>query len=133
MLFLFLTLVAIALNKEDLRLVLFCLLVACTKYLPLHLVTDYYMWYSVCILVESLVIVYCLKSKFHVSFVLLPITSLLLFSHLANLLFFKRESYVIIANTLEHMQILTFIISSHPIITKIKERMKCLMKSGCGF
>jgi len=126
-------LAACILNREDYRVVLFSLLVALTHYLPLEYVTNYYLWYSICIFTELSVIGYCLISKLKQSLVLLPITILLLFSHIISLLTGSLVNYALIAPILEYLQIFSFIITSSTIITIIKGRIKCLQKFGCGY
>lgn len=124
---------ACILNKEDSKVVLFSLLIALTNFLPLEYVTNYYLWYSICILTECSVIAYCLCSKFIQSYVLIPITILLLLAHIMCIFTGNVYSYGLIVPFLEYLQILCFVITSPTIITKIKGRIKCLQKYGCGY
>lgn len=127
-------LAALFLNRLDKNVILLALLTALTRYLPMNLITDYYLWYSICLLAELFIMVLCIFSSSVVSSPLLLITSLLASSHILNFLYAVPDAYYVTAKYLEYMQMTCFVLVSPPIINYLKRKVKlCLQKYGCGY
>lgn len=103
---------ALVLNRENKETLLLLLLVALTYYLPMKLVTDYYMWYSICIGAEIAIIVASLLLISAASILNAVITFLLLSAHLASYFSDSFKNYHVLAISLEYLQMLCFIVIS---------------------
>ena len=133
MLYAAILLAALYLNKENDLLILFALLTALTRYLPMEMITNHDLWYFICFMSELLIISLCLFRTTVVTYPLVFITGLLELSHVLNYLFPILNAYYVVANYLEYMQIICFILVSPPIINYLKRKLKlCLQKCGCG-
>ena len=98
-------------------------------FIPYHLITDNSLWYIACIFSDALVLILSLFTfkKLHP----LPIICcVLIWAHINAWKFgghFQTSSYQVVAPILEHMQILSLLLFSNPVMTFIKESIKkCL-------
>lgn len=103
---------ALVLNRENKKDLLLILLVALTYYLPTKLVTDYYMWYSICIGAEIAIIAASLLLISAASIPNAAVTFLLLSAHLASYFSDSFKNYHALAISLEYLQMLCFIVIS---------------------
>ena len=126
-------LAACILNRKDAKTILFCLLIALTQYLPIDYITDYYIWYMTCIMIDVAVVIFCFTSGLAASLPVQVVTTMLVASHFISVFYVRLPSYEIVAQSLEYMQMLCFVVTSPKIINTIKERMRCLLKFGCGY
>jgi len=116
-------------NKRKLGLVL---ALGGGLFLPYQLLIDYYyLWYCSVIVVDGLIA--WLAIKLDDNLPLFVISALLCVLHATQCFYNKPFNYYILANCLELLQVISLIITSPIIITKIKGRIKCLQKFGCGY
>lgn len=121
---------AILLNWRSTNLWLL-LVVASTYYLPVQLITDKYVWYAVCITVDLTVSGLAMYSKCLASKPLFSISVSLCISHFTSLLSKNPDTYFYVANYLEYLQIICFLIFSKGVLGFIKEKVKeCLKNYG---
>ena len=109
MLYAAILLAALYLNKENALLILFALLTALTRYLPMEMITNHDLWYFICFMSELFIISLCLFRTTIVTYPLVFITGLLELSHVLNYLFPILNAYYVVANYLEYMQMICFI------------------------
>jgi len=127
-------LAALYLNRADSVTIMLALLIALTRYLPTDYITNYYLWNFVCISSELTMVIICAYQTSIVSIPLLCITSMLGISHIINIIHPRFDSYYIVAQYLEYMQIICFVLVSPIIINYLKRKVKlCLQKFGCGY
>ena len=127
-----LLLLALVLNKNSRNKILLVLALGAGFLAPVNLLVNYYyLWFIVVISMESAICYLALKLD--ENFPLFVVSLLLCFLHIIQCFYNKIFGYYIVANILELLQVISLIITSPIIITKIKGRIKCLQKFGCGY
>lgn len=117
-------LLAVYLNRKNPDSVLLTLLVGLSWYIPVDLIHSRGWWFTTCIASEVFVLIFSLILNTASKFAMVGITFMLAMSHAFCWKFKSLETYYIVENYLEYVEILTCILFSNPIIHNIKERVK---------
>lgn len=121
---------AIYLNKDDKKMLLLTLLVGLTYLLPVHLLTNMYAWYAVCIGAELLVLCSALLLRTRASIAVAVVCTMLLINHFSGLFFngyLDSSPYQYIVPYLEHLELLACSLFS----TRTINKLKGLCDAGC--
>lgn len=123
-----LLLVAVYLNYGSKDSLLLSLVVGFSALLPMHLVTNYYIWYSICIGMEvgKMLLAYNLRTR--IKFPIIFLCGLMGVCHLLSYSNTFMTPYRTIIPALELLEILSCILFSHPILLYLKRKIKCRWK-----
>ena len=128
MLYLALFILAIWINRGHKKALLLVLMVGFSHYLPVKLITDFNLWYLVCIIAETSKIILSQTYKTHLRFPVSSICLLMISAHIISWYFDGvTQPYHFIIPYLEHLEIFCCILFSHTIINKISKEVKCLL------
>ena len=120
-----LLILAVYLNRKNPDSVLLTLLVGLSWYLPVDLIHSRGWWFTTCIASEVFVLIMSMILNTPAKFAMTGVTFMLAMSHALCWKFKSLDTYYVIANYLEYMEILVCLIFSSPVILHIKEYVKC--------
>lgn len=120
--------VAVYLNYGSKDNLLLSLVVGCSALLPMHLITNYHVWYAVCIGIEvgKTFLAYSLKSR--IKFPVIFLCGLMSLCHILSYTNTFMTPYKTILPALEHLEIISCIMFSTPILIFIKRKISCQWK-----
>lgn len=119
-------LIAVYFNLKDTRALLMALVVGLSYFFPFELISSRESWYIACALSELIVIAFCIWLRSKSSVAIAGLCVMLLASHFIAYHDIQLQAYSIVAKYLEHVQVLSCVLLSHPILNYLKERIKCL-------
>jgi len=128
MLYVALLIIAIALNWSYKKNLLLVLVVGFSGLLPMQMVTDYYAWWTICIGFELFKIGLAVYLMTRISYPVAFLCSLMLACHLIIMFAINQAPHTIIVPALEHLEILSCILFSHPALLYLKRKIKCRWK-----
>lgn len=120
-----LLLVAVYLNYGSKDSLLLSLVVGFSALLPMHMVTNYHLWYAICIGMEvgKMFLAYNLKTR--VKFPVIYLCGLMVICHVFSCTNTFMTPYRAILPALEHLEIVSCILFSYPILQYLKRKIKC--------
>lgn len=114
---------AIYLNKDDKKMLLLTLLVGLSYLLPVHLITNMYVWYGVVMGAELFVLLSAICLRTNASVAVATVCAMLLVNHLNGLFFngyLENSPYQIIVPYLEYIELLACSLFASKTINKLK-------------
>ena len=117
-----LIILAIYLNKDDLRMLALTLIVGASYFLPVEYITDRTVWYSTVVIAEMIVIISAIALKTRASLVIAVICAMLEINHINAILFggHSGSPYELVIKSLEYFELAACLVFSKPIIEKLK-------------
>lgn len=117
-----LVLLAVYLNKDDVKMLALTLIVAASYFLPVEYITNRTAWYSTVVIAEMIVIISALALRTRASLVIVIICAMLEINHLSAILFGGHygSPYEIVIKSLEYIELAACCLFSEPVIKKLK-------------
>lgn len=123
-----LLLLAFWLNRKDDRTLFLILIVAASVLFPYKQITDYDAWYAAVCIAECLIIFSAYRIKSDSSSTLIVISVMMFIAHMTNYFEYSPKTYKSIILFLEHLHLLTFIITSGSVMTIIKRKLQWIVQ-----
>lgn len=128
MLYYILLLFVLFINRKDDKTLYLILVVSSTVLFPYHYITDRDTWYAAVCLAECLIIFSAIRVKTASSSALILVSALLLVAHITNYSTELMKTYKSVILFLEHLHLLTFIITSNLVMTIIKRKLQWIVQ-----
>lgn len=128
MLYVAFLIIAVALNLSYKKNLLLTLVVGLSSLLPMHMVTDYHAWWAICIGFELFKIGTAIWLLTRLSYPIMFLCSIMTACHLTLLFVHNQIPHTVILPLLEHLEILSCILFSHPVLLYLKRKIKCRWK-----
>lgn len=120
-----LLLTAVYLNYGSKDSLLLSLVVGFSALIPMQLVTNYYVWYSVCIGIEVGKMALAYNARTRIKYPVIFLCGLMVMCHVLSYTNTFMTPYRVILPALEHLEILSCIMFSTPILVYIKRKIRC--------
>lgn len=128
MIYFSLLILAVVLNRRENSYLLLTLVVGLSGMLPMYLLTDWYVWWSVVIGAEVLKILLSFKYRTYLSYPTIFLSSIMLTCHLMLIVSSNWQPHTKIIPVLELLEIVSCVIFSSSLITLVKRKIKCRLK-----
>lgn len=125
MIYVTILLVAIALNISHKKNLLLTLVVGLSGLIPMHMVTEYYTWWAICLGFELFKIFLCLTLITRLTYPLLFINGLMFACHMSLFMTTNWQPHTIIIPVLEHIEVVSCVLFSVPLLAYLKRKFKC--------
>lgn len=119
-----LLLIAIALNIGNKDSLLLTLVVGFSALIPMQYVTNYHVWYAICIGIELGKIFLSYNLKTRIKYPVIFLCGLMVMCHIISYYLTFILPYKIILPALEHLEILSCALFSSPILLKLKRTIR---------
>ncbi len=116
------------LNRKDDRALTLITIVAFTVIFPYKYITEHDAWYAAVCIAECLIIFSALAINTNYTSVLCLISILMLTAHITNYVHYSPQTYKSIIVFLEHLHLITFIITSNPVMKTIKRNLQWMLR-----
>lgn len=123
-----LLLLAFWLNRKDDRTLFLILIVAASVLFPYKQITDYDAWHAAVCVAECLIIFSAYKIQSDSSGSIIVISIIMICAHLTNYYEYSPKTYKSVILFLEHLHLLTFIITSNLVMTIIKRKLQWIVQ-----
>ena len=123
-----LLIIAVILNRKYKRNLLLTLVVGFSGLMPMQMVTDYYVWWAICLGFETSKIFLACYLKVRASYPVMFLCGLMLGCHIALIFVDNLIPHTVIIPILEHLEIVSCVLFSHDILQYLKRKIACLWK-----
>lgn len=126
-----LLLLALYINRADFKMLSLTFIVGLSYFLPVDLITSSSTWYISCISAELFVLSSAIMIRTRASNIITAICTMLILGHINGWLFHGYSStspYHTIVPYLEHLEILSCLLFSNPVIKKLKKNVEWILQ-----
>ena len=115
---------ALLLNRSCKESLLLTLVVGISVLIPMQYVTNYHIWYALCIGIEIAKIVLASSFKTRIKYPIIFLCGLMVMCHFISYFISFIEPYRIILPSLEYLEIASCALFSKPILYKLKRMIR---------
>lgn len=115
---------AVILNRSCKTSLLLTLAVGFSALLPMQYVTNYHLWYALCIGIEVGKIALAYNMKTRIKYPVIFLCGLMILCHIISYYVVFIEPYRIILPALEHLEIASCALFSKPVLLKLKRMIR---------